>query len=212
MDTLERTFREMRAADQMRATQQKAAEQRQRPGFIEALGDATREVMTDPKGVGSIAAELAYAVEDIRQKVVEAPTYGQEVTPSVHGDPLMRQGAQAEIGVGEFYGQQQGGEAQQGGGLQQAQRDSAWNKEPTPKQAAILEGKGYDPSEFTRGTASQKIETFKGFDQSWYQFGNDPLMQAYREHRELKPEDLYGKMPEQEKDQEQAKQQHSVEH
>lgn len=125
MDELERTFREMRAADQMRAgkaeQKQETQEERTRPNFWQASADAAREVLNDPMRTGSITGELAYAVEDIRQKVVEAPTYGQEVTPSLHD-----------------------GRHEHGGG--------------------------------------------------------DPLMQAYSERREMKPEDLYGKGQEQAKE------------
>lgn len=108
-DRLERTFREMREADRMRVEKAAAAE---RPSVLEVAADATREVISDPKRAGSVFSELAYAVEDVRQKVVEAPTYGQEVTPSLHdrpayGDPLMQAYAERrEVGAEDLYGRQ----------------------------------------------------------------------------------------------------------
>lgn len=123
-DVLERTFREMRAADQMRSAQ---AEQKQekgdRPSFWQVSAEAARETVSDPMRAGSVFAEAAYAIEDIRQKVVEAPTYGQEVTPSLHdgrltqanaehasphqqgSDPLMRAYAERrELTAADLYG------------------------------------------------------------------------------------------------------------
>ena len=49
------------------------------------------DYLMDEKRLPSIGKELAYAVADIRQKVVEEATYGRAVTPDLHaGDPLGR--------------------------------------------------------------------------------------------------------------------------
>lgn len=192
MDQLERTFREMRAADQMRSSQ---GQQRQRPDFWQVSAEAARDTLGDPMRAGSVFAELAYGVEDIRQKVVEAPTYGQEVTPSLHDGRDM----QIARAAGEM--RTQGGASQEAGPASTPERASGWDQEPTDKQAGILRDRGLDPKDYTRGTASQTIAEMRGYGASWYQQpGNDPLMRAYAERREVKSEELYGKAPEQAKE------------
>ena len=82
-----------------------------------------RPDLTYSDGSPLTAENFRYAIEDIRQKVVEAPTYGQEVTPSLHdgrltqanaehssphqqgSDPLMRAYAERrELTAADLYG------------------------------------------------------------------------------------------------------------
>ncbi len=50
------------------------------------------DYLMDANRLPSIGKELAYAVEDIRQKVVEEGMYGRPVTPSIHGNPEQDKG------------------------------------------------------------------------------------------------------------------------
>lgn len=64
-------------ADKQRDTEKPPGAQQQRTTIRQRL----KAHAMGPKGFASIGKELAYAVADIRQKVVEEATYGRVVTP-----------------------------------------------------------------------------------------------------------------------------------